>query len=163
MHAEQATRCLRRADLDRERPRRRCGSVRDRGTVPRRSATYMPISAAEAIQVSAFRSALRSFLRSSERIARGNGLTPQRHLLLLMIKGAPDGSECATVTDLVERLELAQSTVTELVQRAEEIGLIRREGSESDRRVARLRLTDEGERRLASVFLAHEGERHRLF
>jgi DNA-binding MarR family transcriptional regulator len=79
-----------------------------------------------------------------------------------MIKGAPDGSESATVTDLVERLELAQSTVTELVQRAEDIGLVRRESSESDRRVARLRLTEEGERRLARAFHAHEDERHRL-
>jgi DNA-binding MarR family transcriptional regulator len=130
--------------------------------VPKRSATETRISTADAVEVAAFRRALRSFLRSSERIARANGLTPQRHLLLLMIKGAPDGSESATVTDLVERLELAQSTVTELVQRAEEIGLIRREGSDTDRRVARLRLTDKGERRLARVFHAHEDERHRL-
>jgi DNA-binding MarR family transcriptional regulator len=130
--------------------------------VASRSATQKPVSAAEAVHVAAFRSALRSFLRSSERIARASGLTPQRHLLLLMIKGAPDRSESATVTDLVERMELAQSTVTELVQRAEDVGLIRREGSESDRRVARLRLTDAGERRLASAFRAHEDERHRL-
>jgi DNA-binding MarR family transcriptional regulator len=127
-----------------------------------RSGKQKPVSAAEAVHVAAFRSALRSFLRSSERIARASGLTPQRHLLLLMIKGAPDRSESATVTDLVERMELAQSTVTELVQRAEEVGLVRREGSASDRRVARLHLTDEGERRLASAFRAHEDERHRL-
>ena len=120
------------------------------------------VSAEEAMIVAAFRSALRSFLRSSEQIARANKLTPQRHLLLLMIKGAPDGSETATVTDLVERLELAQSTVTELVKRAEESGLVRREGAEHDGRVARLQLTDEGERRLARVFRAHEDERRRL-
>ena len=120
------------------------------------------VSAEEAMIVAAFRSALRSFLRSSEQIARANRLTPQRHLLLLMIKGAPDGSETATVTDLVERLELAQSTVTELVKRAEESGLVRREGAEHDGRVARLQLTDEGERRLARVFRAHEDERRRL-
>jgi len=120
------------------------------------------VSAEEAMIVAAFRSALRSFLRSSEQIARANGLTPQRHLLLLMIKGAPDGSETATVTDLVERLELAQSTVTELVKRAEETGLVRREGSERDGRVARLHLTEEGERRLSRVFRAHEDERERL-
>jgi DNA-binding MarR family transcriptional regulator len=130
--------------------------------VPKRFAKGTPISASEAIEVAGFRRALRSFLRSSERIARASGLTPQRHLLLLMIKGAPDGSESATVTDLVERLELAQSTVTELVQRAEQVGLIRREGSESDRRIARLRLTAEGELRLARAFHAHEDERHRL-
>jgi DNA-binding MarR family transcriptional regulator len=66
------------------------------------------------------------------------------------------------VTDLVRRLQLAQSTVTELVGRAEEAGLIEREGSRTDARVAHLRLTPEGERRLALVFRAHDGERRRL-
>jgi DNA-binding MarR family transcriptional regulator len=121
------------------------------------------ISVDEAMQVSAFRIALRSFLRSSERIARASGLTPQRHLLLLMIKGATDGSESSTVTELVDRLELAQSTVTELVKRAEDNGLVYREGSDRDGTVARLRLTESGERKLAQVFRAHEDERRRLF
>lgn len=112
--------------------------------------------------MAAFRSELRSFLRASEQIARVRGLTPQRHLLLLMIKGAPDGSESATVTDLVDRLELAQSSVTELVNRAESAGLVRREISERDGRVVRLHLTLEGERRLAGVFHAHEDERCEL-
>src|SRR3954447_12281585 len=112
-----------------------------------RAGHVRPVSTEEAMVVAAFRSALRSFLRSSERLARANGLTPQRHLLLLMIKGAPDGTECATVTDLVERLELAQSTVTELVKRAETIGLVAREESDRDGRVARLRLTEKGERK----------------
>jgi DNA-binding MarR family transcriptional regulator len=126
------------------------------------SSSVRPMAVSEAIQVATFRSALRSFLRSSEQIARENGLTPQRHLLLLMIKGSPDGSESSTVTQLVERLELAQSTVTELVRRAEDVGLIEREGSETDGRVAHLRLTKEGERRLARVSRAHAGERRRL-
>jgi DNA-binding MarR family transcriptional regulator len=120
------------------------------------------VSVQEAMQVAAFRSALRSFLRSSERIARTSGLTPQRHLLLLMIKGAPDGSECSTVTELVDRLELAQSTVTELVKRAEDNGLVYREVSDRDGRIARLRLTESGERKLAQVFRAHDDERRRL-
>ena len=79
-----------------------------------------------------------------------------------MIKGAPDGSETATVTDLVERLELAQSTVTELVSRAEEIGLVERERSSEDGRIAYLRLTPEGERRLARSFTSNESERQAL-
>ena len=91
-----------------------------------------------------FRAALRSFLRRSEQIAQANGLTPQRHLLLLMIKGAPDGSEHATMTDLAERLQLAQSSVTELAMRAEQTRLIERERSDVDARVAHLRLTKEG-------------------
>ena len=116
----------------------------------------------EYARVAEFRAALRSFLRTSERVARACGLTPQRHLLLLMIKGAPDRSEQSTVTDLAERLQLAQSTVTELVRRAEEVGLIAREQSSDDGRVAFLRLTAEGERRLESSFTDLEGERRQL-
>jgi DNA-binding MarR family transcriptional regulator len=98
-----------------------------------------------------FRAALRRFLRTSEESARRHGLTPRRHLLLLMIKGAEDGSESSTVGELCGRLQLAQSTVTELVQRTEAAGLLRREQSDADGRVAHLMLTAEGERRLAAV------------
>lgn len=79
-----------------------------------------------------------------------------------MIKGAPDGSEQSTVTELAERLQLAQSTVTELVGRAEEIGLLERERSVADGRIAHLRLTPEGERRLARSFTSNERERNAL-
>ena len=120
------------------------------------------ISALEAVPVAEFRAALRSFMRTSERNARAAGLTPQRYLLLLMIKGAPGESEQSTVTELAERLQLAQSTVTELVSRAEEIGLVERERSNDDGRIAHLRLSEEGERRLAEVFSSNERERHAL-
>jgi DNA-binding MarR family transcriptional regulator len=114
------------------------------------------------MHVAAFRATLRSFLRETELAARASGLTPQRYLLLLMIKGAPDGTERATVTELVERLGLAQSTVTELVKRAEETGLVDREPSNEDGRVAYLGLTAEGERRLAAAFTRLDVERERL-
>lgn len=114
------------------------------------------------IAVAEFRAALRQFLRRSERVARLSGLTPQRHLLLLMIKGAPGGDEQSTVTQLSERLQLAQSTVTELVRRAEEAGLIERTQSQRDARVAHLRLTPEGERRLMLSFTELETERAQL-
>jgi DNA-binding MarR family transcriptional regulator len=102
-------------------------------------------------QAAELRAALRRFLRSSEQVARRNKLTPQRYTLLLMIKGAPDGSERSTVTELSRRLQLAQSTVTELVRRAEGVGLIARRPSTEDGRVAYLQLTAEGERRLAGA------------
>jgi DNA-binding MarR family transcriptional regulator len=107
------------------------------------------------------RSALRRFLRLSEQVARKHRLTPQRYALLLMIKGAPDGSGRSTVTELSERLQLAQSTVTELVRRAEAVGLIRREQSSHDGRVAFLSLSPDGERRLAGAVsdLGIEGRR----
>ena len=116
----------------------------------------------DVIAVAEFRSALRHFLRRSEKVARQSGLTPQRYTLLMMIKGAPGGAEQSTVTELAERLQLAQSTVTELVRRAETAGLIEREQSQRDARVAHLRLTTEGERRLMLSFTALETERAQL-
>lgn len=106
----------------------------------------------EYVRAAQLRSALRRFVRDSERTARHHGLTPQRYLLLLMIKGAPGGCQRSTVTELVERLQLAQSTVTELVGRAEYAGLVSRRASSEDGRVALLRLTPEGERRLELAF-----------
>jgi DNA-binding MarR family transcriptional regulator len=120
------------------------------------------ITTSDIVAVAEFRAALRGFLRRTERIARQAGLTPQRYLLLLMVKGAPDGSEQSTVTELAERLQLAQSTVTELVSRAEENGLIQREQSHTDARVAHLRLTEEGERRLLQAFTGLATERSNL-
>ena len=65
-------------------------------------------------------------MRRSGEISTRNGLTPRYHLLLLMIKGSRDGKEQSTVTELAERLQLTQSTVTQLVQRAERDGLLAR-------------------------------------
>ena len=99
-------------------------------------------------------------MRSSERIAREEGLTPSRHLLLLMIKTASGGR--STVTELAERMQLTQSTVTELVTRAETAGLLGREQSADDARVFWLRLTDDGDARLARTVSRIGEERQRL-
>ena len=117
----------------------------------------------DVITVAEFRAALRRFLRRSELVADSCGLTPQRYLLLLMIKGSSDGSARSTVTDLAEQLQLAQSTVTELVARSVDVGLIERAGSASDGRVTYLRLTEEGERRLACSFTGLSAERNALY
>ena len=116
----------------------------------------------DVVAVAEFRTALRRFLRRSERVARQSGLTPQRYLLLLMIKGAAGGTQKSTVTELADRLQLAQSTVTELVRRAEEVGLIVREQSPHDARVAHLRLTPEGDRRLMQSITLLTTERAQL-
>jgi DNA-binding MarR family transcriptional regulator len=107
-----------------------------------------------------FRAELRRFLRRSEECARSYGITPRQHLLLLMIAGSEGG--LSTVSALVERLQLTQSAVTELVQRAEEAGLVARTPSARDGRVVELRLTEEGEHKLAAVHAALGPERHQL-
>ena len=109
-----------------------------------------------------FRSALRGFLRRSETVAREHDLTPQRYLLLLMVKGSPDGSESATVTELADRMQLSQSTITELVARSEEAGLIERVNSAADGRVTVVRLTAAGDDRVTATMSSLGPERRRL-
>jgi len=79
-----------------------------------------------------------------------------------MIKGSLDGAERSTVGTLVDRLQLTQSTVTELVQRAEEAGLVRRTPSRDDARVVHLSLTARGEQLLEPALAAHAEERQLL-
>ena len=110
-------------------------------------------------RIAEFRASLRTFLAHSERASRAWGLTPRRYLLLLSIKGAPDGSERMNVTDVADRLKLSQNTVSELCQRAEDAGLVEREHSPGDARVVCLKLTNEGEYRLAGALA--ESERYR--
>ena len=106
------------------------------------------------------RASLRKFLRSSERVAREEGLTPSRYLLLLMIQSADQGR--STVTELADRMQLTQSTVTELVTRAESAGLVTRSQSEDDARVFWLELTDNGRTRLARAVARNGAEKRRL-
>ncbi len=120
----------------------------------------MELSTEAVREAAELRGALRKFLRSSERIAREEGLTPSRYLLLLMIRSARDGR--STVTELAERMQLTQSTVTELVTRSESARLVRREQSGEDARVFWLELTEEGLARLARVVERNGRERHRL-
>jgi DNA-binding MarR family transcriptional regulator len=86
------------------------------------------------------------------------GLTSQRYDLLLMIRSAGE----ARVTDLCELLQLKQSSVTELVARCIEAGLLERRASNKDRRVSLLHVTPEGERRLIRAMTALRDHREAL-
>jgi DNA-binding MarR family transcriptional regulator len=114
----------------------------------------------EIAEAATLRAALRSFLRESESITRRHGLSPRHYELLLMIRASRDAR--STVSELVDLLLLTQSTVTELVQRAEEAMLVRRKPSPEDGRIVHLTLTDEGERRLLDALEELGPERHRL-
>jgi DNA-binding MarR family transcriptional regulator len=114
------------------------------------------------VAIARFRAALRAYENAAEGAARAAELTPQRYLLLLMVKGAPGGGERATINNLAERLRVEPHSVTGAVTRAEEAGLVVREACEQDRRRTWIRLTAEGERRLACAVAALENQRDEL-
>jgi DNA-binding MarR family transcriptional regulator len=110
----------------------------------------------------ALREALRSFARRTEDVAREHGLTTRTYTLLLMIKTGRELTERATPDELEARLQLAKSTVAELLKRAEAQGLTRRELHPDRRGAIALALTRKGERRLERVFGALGSERAHL-
>jgi len=127
-----------------------------------REQTRPTVRAAEYRAAAQLRTSLRRFLRLSEQITRANRLTPERYELLLAIKGRPPDSAGATVRELAESLQLSPSSVTQLVRRAQQNGLVRREVSPTDGRVNYLALTEEGELRLAGAVARLRTERRRL-
>jgi DNA-binding MarR family transcriptional regulator len=120
------------------------------------------VRAAEYRNAAQLRADLRSFVRLSEQVTRAHGLTPERYDLLLAIKGRAADVEGATVRELANALRLSPSSVTQLVRRAQQAGLVVRKVSLSDGRVNYLELTDEGERRLARAVAGLRTERRRL-
>ena len=104
-----------------------------------------------------FRSELRRFLRFSEEVTLRAGLEPQQHQLLLAIRAALR-DDAATVGALADRLQLKPHSVVELVDRAAQRGLVRRERSEHDRRRVIVRLTPAGEQTLRRLALYHRDE-----
>ena len=66
------------------------------------------------------------------------------------------------MTELSKRFQLAQNTVTELVDRAQQAGLLVRQSSESDGSVVHIRLTPEGKRRIRGVMAELRSDRATL-
>jgi DNA-binding MarR family transcriptional regulator len=127
------------------------------------TARIAPQIALEQLQAAnELRGALRSFIGHGDATVRRCGLTPQRYQLLLAVQGAPDGSGSRSVGDLADDLQLAQSSVTELVDRAVAAGLVLRETAAHDGRVVRVRLSPVGQARLAEAFASLRAERERL-
>ena len=113
-------------------------------------------------QAAALREALRLFQRRSDEVTAANGLTSRTYHLLLMIKTARGGGERIGLAELEQRLQLGKSTVTELVLRSEQRGLVRRDLDRSRRRGIAIRLTARGEQRLRAVVAELGDERRGL-
>ena len=108
-----------------------------------------------------FRISLRRFLHWSEEQAERAGLTPAQHQLLLAIKGH-DGEQGPTIGDVAGYLLLRHHSAVGLVDRAERAGLVQRQEDPGDRRVVRLRLTEQGEELLQRLTSLHLEEIQRL-
>lgn len=88
--------------------------------------------------------ALRRLIRAtdlhSKHLVRTAGLTASQVLILQAI----GGHKQATPSQLARDISLSQATITSIVDRLEQRGLIERERSQQDRRRVYLRLTEQG-------------------
>lgn len=91
-----------------------------------------------------FRYQIRRFLAVSEQIARSGRLQPQQYMMLLALRGLPEGKE-PTIFVLAERLQIRHNTAVELLNRLAKRSLVRRYRSENDSREVLIRLTRKGE------------------
>jgi DNA-binding MarR family transcriptional regulator len=109
-----------------------------------------------------FRVGLRQFLRWSGEQAAKVGLTPAQHQLLLAIRGHPD-PRGPSVGELADYLCTRHHSAVQLIDRAEQLGLITRNRIDSaDRRLVRLTLTTTGQEKLTLLSTAHREELRRL-
>ena len=115
------------------------------------------LTTAEYQALAELRYRIRKFLREGDTVASEAGLEPQQYLLLLMIRGIPDGQE-ATVSSLADRLVLKHHSVVELIDRMEAHGYVRRSRSREDRRSVLVSLLPRGEKLLEQVAQQRVGE-----
>lgn len=121
-----------------------------------------PLDDDEILAVAGFRFALRRFEQQTDALVRGCDLTPQRYLLLLAVRSAQVAAGYATVSTIARELRMPQTSVTDLVARAADVGLVAKDDDSSDARVVRITVTGEGDRRLACAIRSLTEERSNL-
>jgi DNA-binding MarR family transcriptional regulator len=111
----------------------------------------MKITTGDYRALAAWRYRIRLFLQEGDAAARRVGLEPQQYLLLLAVRGLPEGAE-ATVQTLSERLMLKHNSTVELIDRLETHGYVRRRRSRNnDRRWVLVELLPRGEKLVERV------------
>jgi DNA-binding MarR family transcriptional regulator len=108
-----------------------------------------------------FRTRLRRFDQWSREAASTHGLTHAQHQLLLAIRGyaGPNGP---SIGDVAESLMIKHHTASELVDRTQALGLVRRLRDEHDQRRVKLVLTEKGHAVLRELTDVHLEELRRL-
>ena len=93
---------------------------------------------------------IRHFLSESDHAARRVGLEPQQYLLLLMVRGLPDGA-APSVRVLAERLGLKHNSTVELINRMEARGYVQRSRNPRDGRQVLVVIEPRGQKLLERV------------
>jgi len=115
------------------------------------------ITSAEYQALAELRYRIRKFAREGDAVARAAGLEPQQYMLLLALRGLPDGEE-ATIRTLADRLALKHHSAVELIDRLETHGYVRRSRSRDDRRRVLVTFLPRGEKLLEQVARDRIGE-----
>jgi DNA-binding MarR family transcriptional regulator len=103
------------------------------------------------------RTGLRRFLRWSEEEARAAGLTSAQHQLLLAIRGHP-GKVAPTIGEIADYLVLRHHSAGELIDRAEDAGLVLRSPDPINGTQVRVSLTATGRAKLTRLAETHLAE-----
>ena len=108
------------------------------------------ISDAEYRALAELRYRIRHFIQEGDAAAQRSSLEPQQYLMLLAIRGLPQGA-VATIRTLAERMVLKHHSAVELIDRMESHGLVRRIRSEGDKREVCVSLLPQGSKLLDCV------------
>jgi DNA-binding MarR family transcriptional regulator len=100
--------------------------------------------------LAALRHRIRLFLSEGDAAARRARLEPQQYLLLLAVRGLPQGAK-ATIQVLAQRLMLKHNSTVELIDRLETHGYLRRSQSREDRRCILVKLLPRGKQLVERV------------
>jgi DNA-binding MarR family transcriptional regulator len=115
------------------------------------------VSKAEYRDLAELRYRIRHFLQEGDAAARRSNLEPQQYLMLLAIRGLPEGQP-ATLRALAERMAVKHHSAVELTDRLEAHGLVQRIRSETDRREVNVVLRSKGTKLLEQVARQRIGE-----
>jgi DNA-binding MarR family transcriptional regulator len=110
----------------------------------------MRIAMSDYRALAALRHRIRLFLSEGDAAARRAGLEPQQYLLLLAVRGLPQGAK-ATIQVLAQRLMLKHNSTVELIDRLEMHGYLRRSQSRQDRRCILVKLLPRGKQLVERV------------
>ena len=128
---------------------------------PRTAERRYHLTTQDYAQLAAWRRALRTFLRFSERAAAEAGLAAQQYQALLVVRGWTE-ERPVTINDLARELYVKHNSAVGLVGRLVQQGLMTRAISSADRRKVELALTRRGRTVLASLAAMHRRELQRL-